>query len=242
MLLLPVILLFTWLPSVSDAYLACVVMDWLNLLSNACIIFTIAVFSTGIPQCLQMVRQQSTNNVPFLPYLMTNVNNLSWIMYSTLTRDSTVFIVNTIGSILQTINMVIYFRYSSTKVKDLQQTAVACLCLCICWIYISSSTDKSFVTNIMGMICTIITVLMFSSPLTEMKTAMEKQSTDSISFPLTVTTFFCTILWVMYGSMQKDLYIVVPNLLGLLTSLPRFYLFVKFSKDKKIVGLPTEVY
>ncbi|XP_077968220.1 sugar transporter SWEET1-like [Styela clava] len=216
-------------------------MDWMDLLSNACIVFTIAVFSTGIPQCLQMVKQESTNNVPFLPYLMTNFNNIAWILYSTLTKDSTLFIVNAIGSILQTVNMVVYFRYSTSKVKEFQQTAVASLCISICWIYISSSSDKAMATNIMGMLCTIITVLMFSSPLAEMKTVVEKKSTDSISFPLTVTTFFCTILWTLYGSMKKDPYIIIPNFLGLLTSLPRFYLFSKYKK-KRIVGLPADVY
>lgn len=207
-------------------------MSALEILSNACIFFTIAVFSTGIPQCWEMMKQKNTNNIPFLPYVMTSVNNMMWILYSRLIHDFTVFIVNTIGVTLQIIYIIVYLSYSKVKAKEFRMVVMAALFVILSFLYVHFQNDDPLATNLVGITCTVMTILMFSSPLAELKTAVLEKSMKSISFPLTVATFFCTGLWVTYGALISDTFLIIPNVLGLLTSLPRFYFFAKFRGEK----------
>lgn len=204
------------------------VLTILEFLSNACILFTIAVFSTGIPQCWVMIKQKDTENIPFLPYIMTCVNNAIWIVYSMLINNWTVYIVNVIGVILQITYICIYLFYSRFKAKESQMIVAAAACISLVIVYAYFTGNSTFTTNLIGILCNIVTILMFSSPLAELRTAIREKSTKTISFPLTVATFFCTLSWTVYGMLIKDMYLIIPNGLGLLTSFPRFYVFGRF--------------
>ncbi|XP_076802792.1 sugar transporter SWEET1-like [Clavelina lepadiformis] len=146
----------------------------LNIASNGCIFFTIVMFATGIPQCLQMIKTKSTKNITFLPYLMTNINNVSWIVYGQMTENFTIIFVNAVKSILQTIYMSIFIYFSTTKNKEIQQTSLSAITAVVVW-FISTQmvNDAEFSTYIVGIISCGITMLMFSSPLAEINTVFK---------------------------------------------------------------------
>ncbi|CAK8695069.1 unnamed protein product [Clavelina lepadiformis] len=211
-------------------------IHWLNIASNGCIFFTIVMFATGIPQCLQMIKTKSTKNITFLPYLMTNINNVSWIVYGQMTENFTIIFVNVVGSILQTIYMSVFVYFSTTKNREIQQTSLSAITAVVVW-FISTQmvNDAEFSIYIVGIVSCCITMLMFSSPLAEINTVLKNRSTSTISFPLTVASFLCATSWFLYGLLLKDFFIVIPNSVGILTSIARFYLFYMYPQEKSAV-------
>nr|CAB3266296.1 sugar transporter SWEET1 [Phallusia mammillata] len=213
-------------------------MEWLDVMSNGCIFFTIVMFATGIPQCLQMFRQKKTANIPFLPYLMTNVNNVSWIIYGQMTNNFTVLFVNVVGSSLQSIYMAVHTFYCDSKKKQVTQSLTAGLCVFVGWIVVTYGFESLSVSiNITGFVCCIITILMFASPLAEINTVITEQSTARISFPLTVASFLCGGSWTLFGMLLGDSFIVVPNALGVVTSVIRFFLFHKYPSKSQVLPM-----
>ncbi|XP_075593327.1 sugar transporter SWEET1 isoform X2 [Balearica regulorum gibbericeps] len=57
---------------------------------------------------------------------------------------------------------------------------------------------------------------------------VRSKSTRCLSFPLTVTTFLASTSWTLYGLQLNDLYIMVPNVPGIVTSIVRFWLFRRY--------------
>uniref|UniRef100_F7BTG3 Sugar transporter SWEET n=2 Tax=Xenopus tropicalis TaxID=8364 RepID=F7BTG3_XENTR len=91
--------------------------------------------------------------------------------------------------------------------------------------------------NQLGLFCSIFTISMYLSPLADLAQIIKSKSTKCLSFPLTVATFLTSTSWVLYGWVQSDLYITVPNFPGIVTSLLRFWLFSRYPPDQPAYSL-----
>ncbi|XP_002125273.2 sugar transporter SWEET1 [Ciona intestinalis] len=211
---------------------------WISFFSNGCIAVTIIMFATGIPQCMEMMKKKTTKNIPFLPYLVTNINAIGWIIYGKMTVNFTVVFVNTIGAGLQTLYMAIYIFFAADKSKPLVQSSVCGGVAAVTWYIITQLANVIDAINVTGIICCAVTIFMFASPLAEINTVIANKSTATISLPLTVTASLCSAMWTMFGLVLHDNFIIIPNVLGFFAAFSRFYLFYKYPSSP---GLPHSV-
>lgn len=200
----------------------------LDMLSNCCLVVTIAMFSSGIPECMGMMKRKSTGNVQFLPFLMTCVNCFAWLSYGRLNHNTLLIYVNGIGALLQLFYMIIFIVVTTDKKSPSKLSLLTFTCLIASHALIQAMFTTEQAVQVFGTICCFITVLMFASPLAQLKTVMLTRSTATLSFPLTFTSFLCGSFWTLFGLAMQDNYIIIPNILGLATSLFRFYLFSKY--------------
>nr|XP_043889326.1 sugar transporter SWEET1 [Solea senegalensis] len=205
-------------------------MDLLQLLSWTCIVFTVGMFSTGLTDLKRMRESKSTDNIQFLPFLTTCLNNLGWLYYGILKQDQTIILVNVIGALLQIVYIITYINYTKQKRLVMSQTLTAGAVLAVGWFYFSTFlTEGDARLSQLGLTCSVVTVSMYMSPLTDLVNIVRSGDVQCLSFPLTVATFFTSTSWVFYGLQLNDNYIVVPNTPGIFTSLLRFFLFWRFA-------------
>ncbi|XP_059909697.1 sugar transporter SWEET1 [Gadus macrocephalus] len=205
-------------------------MDFLVLLSWACIVFTVGMFSTGLTDLKKMMSTKSSDNIQFLPFLMTCLNNLGWLYYGMLKKDGTVILVNVIGACLQVLYIISYCHYTKEKRHVMGKSSVAAGVLAAGWLYfcvlLPPGEDQ---LAQLGLTCSVVTVCMYASPLIDLVGIVRRRNLECLSFPLTVATFFTSTSWVLYGLQLHDNYIMVPNTPGIFTSLIRLFLFWRFS-------------
>ncbi|XP_069807053.1 sugar transporter SWEET1 [Dendropsophus ebraccatus] len=210
-------------------------MDGMWLLSGACIIFTLSMFSSGLSDLRVMISKRSVDNVQFLPFLTTDLNNLGWLYYGLLKGDVTLIIVNSIGASLQTLYIVAFILYSAEKRPPVYQVLVSLGVLVLGYIYFYLwIPDVAARLNQLGLFCSVFTISMYLSPLTDLAVIIRTKSTQRLSFPLTVTTLLTSTSWVLYGLQRADLYITVPNLPGIVTSMVRLWLFWRYQQEKPL--------
>nr|XP_034954863.1 sugar transporter SWEET1 [Zootoca vivipara] len=204
----------------------------LQLLSGACLLFSLGMFGTGLSDLKQMFATQSVENIQFLPFLTTDVNNLSWLSYGFLKGDWTLILVNAVGVTLQTLYILVYFYFSSEKRAVLLKTMGLLAVLLLGYGYFNLLVpDVSMRLTRLGLFCSLFTITMYLSPLADLAKIVRSRSTQCLSFPLTVTTFLASASWTLYGILLQDVYIAVPNVPGIATSLIRFWLFWHFPPD-----------
>ncbi|XP_048338809.1 sugar transporter SWEET1 [Sphaerodactylus townsendi] len=203
-----------------------------QLLSAACLAFTLGMFGTGLSDLRQIFATQSVENIQFLPFLTTDVNNLSWLSYGFLKGDWTLIIVNAVGATLQTLYILVYFCFSPEKPAVLLKTAGLLTVLLVGYCYFNLLIpDVPTRLARLGLFCSLFTITMYLSPLADLAKIIRTRSTECISFPLTVTTFLASTSWTLYGLLLQDLYIAIPNVPGIVTSVIRFWLFWHFPPD-----------
>ncbi|GAB0200858.1 sugar transporter SWEET1 isoform X1 [Grus americana] len=199
------------------------------LLGAVCLACTLAMFGTGLSDLRQMLATKSVENIQFLPFLTTNANNLSWLGYGCLKPDWTLITVNTIGAALQTLYILAYLYYSPAKCPALLQTLLLLAVLTAGYGYFTLLTaDAQMRLASLGLFCSVFTISMYLSPLADLAKIVRSKSTRCLSFPLTVTTFLASTSWTLYGLQLNDLYIMVPNVPGIVTSVVRFWLFRRY--------------
>ncbi|XP_061145162.1 sugar transporter SWEET1 isoform X2 [Syngnathus typhle] len=143
-------------------------MDLLHLLSWACIVFTLGMFSTGLVDLKKMQKSKSTDNIQFLPFLTTCANNLGWFYYGMLKRDQTLIVVNLIGAFLQSIYILVYFKYTKQKKNVLFQVLVISTVVTSAGLYFSYLAPGDLVLNQLGLVCSMATVGVYLSPLVDL--------------------------------------------------------------------------
>ncbi|NWR81223.1 SWET1 protein, partial [Centropus unirufus] len=177
----------------------------------------------------QMLATKSVENIQFLPFLTTDVNNLSWLGYGCLKEDWTLIAVNTIGAALQSLYILAYLYYSPTKRPVLLQTLLLLAVLATGYGYFTLLvSDVQTRLARLGLFCSIFTITMYLSPLADLAKIVQTKSTRCLSFPLTVTTFLASASWTLYGLQLRDPFITVPNVPGVVTSVVRFWLFWQY--------------
>ncbi|XP_057690311.1 sugar transporter SWEET1 [Corythoichthys intestinalis] len=207
-------------------------MDLLHLLSWTCIVLTLGMFSTGLVDLKKMQKTKSTDNIQFLPFLITCASNLGWLYYGMLKNDSTIMVVNLTGALLQTLYILVYLKYTKQK-RDVvfQMVAVSAVGTSAGLYFVLFLPPGSIQLNQLGLFCSVTTVGVYLSPLADLVAIVRSGDVQRLSFPLTVATFFTCTSWVLYGYQLNDYYILVPNLPGIITSIIRFYLFRKYASS-----------
>ncbi|XP_056299890.1 sugar transporter SWEET1 isoform X1 [Pseudoliparis swirei] len=204
-------------------------MELMPFLSWACIVFTVGMFSTGLNDLKKMRESKSADNIQFLPFLTTCLNNLGWLYYGILKTNHTIILVNVIGAVLQILYIIVYLHYTKQKKQVMSQTLVAATVLTFSWFYFTTFLPEGDARlSQLGLTCSVVTVIMYMSPLTGLAQIVRSGDVRCLSFPLAVATFFTSTSWVLYGLQLNDYYIVVPNSPGIFTSLIRLYLFWRF--------------
>ncbi|KAK1795480.1 hypothetical protein P4O66_010643 [Electrophorus voltai] len=203
-------------------------------LSDMCGHVTVAFFMSAALQVaiwlsLEGPSDPNTHSDPLETIDLRRRVNLGWLYYGMLKKDSTLMIVNFIGASLQSLYIFTYFRYAKEKRRVLLQTLVLACVLCVAWVYFSMVVPQGDTQlSQLGLACSVFTVSMYLSPLTDLVEIVRTRSVERLSFPLTVATFFTSTSWTLYGLQLQDFYIMVPNTPGIVTSLIRFFLFWHF--------------
>ncbi|KAL0985247.1 hypothetical protein UPYG_G00154550 [Umbra pygmaea] len=212
-------------------------MEFLQFLSCACIVFTVGMFSTGLADLKKMRASKSADNVQFLPFLTTCLNNLGWLYYGLLKSDGTLVLVNLIGACLQSLYIFFYCHYTNDKRRITAQTLLAGAVLCGGWLYFSVLLPQGeSQLSQLGLTCSLFTVSMYLSPLADLVEIVRSRNVERLSFSLTVATFLTSTSWTLYGLQLQDYYIMVPNIPGIVTSLIRVFLFWRFASV--VEGMP----
>ncbi|XP_037681749.1 sugar transporter SWEET1 isoform X1 [Choloepus didactylus] len=204
-----------------------------SLLSGACVLFTLGMFSTGLSDLRHMRMTRSVDSVQFLPFLTTDVNNLSWLSYGALKGDGTLIVVNAVGAVLQTLYILVYLHYCPRKRAVLLQTTalLGVLLLGYGYFWLLVPNPKARLEQL-GLFCNVFTISMYFSPLTDLAKVIQTKSTQRLSFSLTIATLLTSTSWTLYGFRLRDSYIVVPNVPGILTSFIRLWLFWKYPQEQ----------
>ncbi|XP_008591028.1 PREDICTED: sugar transporter SWEET1 isoform X1 [Galeopterus variegatus] len=204
-----------------------------SLLSGACVVFTLGMFSTGLSDLRRMRMTRSVDSIQFLPFLTTDVNNLGWLSYGALKGDWTLIVVNAVGAVLQTLYILVYLHYCPRKRAVLLQTAtllgVLLLGYSYFWLLVPDLRAR---LQQLGLLCSVFTISMYLSPLADLAKVIQTKSTQCLSFSLTIATLLTSASWFFYGFQLSDPYIMVPNFPGILTSFIRLWLFWKYPQEQ----------
>ncbi|XP_072038794.1 sugar transporter SWEET1-like [Amphiura filiformis] len=212
--------------------------DLVQLVSPVALTLTLCMFLAGMPSCIQIAKLRSVGNVPFLPFIMTEVNSLLWFSYGLLTSNWTLIICNAVGFSLQALYIVIYITFAKPKTKTLQQTWAAFIFLLGAYVYLTRFVDSSeTMISHLGLLGSSLTLMMYGSPLLEVMEVVRTGDTSCISLIMTTAQMMSASAWFLLGVLLNDGFIFGPNIPGIISGLARFlclYIYRGAKSDIKV--------
>lgn len=203
---------------------------------------SIVLFFSPFPDFRQIHTEKSTGEVRILPVLMLAVNCYTWSMYGLLSGTYfPVMSINAFGTITSLSFALVFYRYCSDRIVLHRMGAIAITwALLVLLFAVLCKTDViSLASNaqekIVGYVAVIINVALYASPLQTMKLVLQTKSAASLPVTMCFVNLVNGSLWVLYGILANDMFVLTPNALGVVLSVVQVVLCIKFRPNGRIV-------
>ncbi|KAL0928651.1 hypothetical protein M5K25_000560 [Dendrobium thyrsiflorum] len=204
-------------------------------------IISFMVFLAPISTFYRIYKKRSTEGFQAVPYIVALFSAMLWLYYAFIkTNVLLLIIINSIGCVIEAIYIAVFLAYAHKKARVHAAKIILLLdggifsAIVVSTIVLSKGDTR---VKIVGWICVGFAVCVFAAPLSIMKLVIATKSVEFMPFNLSFFLTISAVAWFSYGLLIKDLYVMLPNVLGFLFGLAQMILYVIYKKpggNKKI--------
>jgi solute carrier family 50 protein (sugar transporter) len=204
------------------------ITDVLGAMGN---IIAILCFIIPITMMIELYKSKDTSKIPYLLFIFTILNCEFWAIYGLKINAWPIWLCNSLGIVTNCFFLTMFFIYlnitNNTKIVYISTLYVSFV--------LSFGITYIFVDNykLIGFIAMIMNILMYAAPLQKLLEVINKKDSSYIPIWVTLTFAISSCIWISYGYFkERDLYIIIPNSIGLTICLIQIILFFVFRKQK----------
>ena len=168
---------------------------------------------------------------PGVLLLCSFLNCILWSDYGLITNQFLLYLANGLGGTITLIYITIFLIHVADRKVLLSLFYNFFLICCIVEIYFVFYYLVPF--KVTGIIANIFNVLMYAAPGEKIYQICKGASYQLIPIWSTIGGTACSTSWMCYGFYQKDIYVVIPNALGVLASIVQIVIFVIYRRKQK---------
>ena len=181
---------------------------------------------------LKVIKGQMTwKQSPGVLLLCSFLNCILWSDYGLITNQFLLYLANGLGGTITLIYITIFLIHVADRKVLLSLFYNFFLICCIVEIYFVFYYLVPF--KVTGIIANVFNVLMYAAPGEKIYQICKGASYQLIPIWSTIGGTACSTSWMCYGIYQKDIYVVIPNALGVLASIVQIVIFIIYRKKQK---------
>jgi len=199
-------------------------------------LFAFGLFVSPIATFRRILRNRSTQQFSGLPYTYALLNCLLCMWYGTpfISSDNVLIMsVNLVGAVFQLIYITLFIAYAD-KVKKIRMLGLLLAVLGLCAIIVAGSlqiTDGGMRRIFVGLLSGASLISMFASPLFIINLVIHTKSVEFMPFYLSLSTFLMSSGFFVYGLLNYDPFISVPNGIGTILGIVQLILYFYYSNS-----------
>lgn len=205
--------------------MALALVDLLGAVGNICAIVYFVVPALII---YEMIQTHESNKVPYMVFVSTIMNCLSWTAYGIRLGFWPIYLCNSLGIIANSVYLSIFFLHldiAKFKKFVLLTTSILLIVFIFAWLYSWENV------KLVGMVACLINTVMLITPLQKSAEVYKYQDNSFIPIHLTLVNVLSTTVWTLYGfSNNFNMFVMIPNFTGFCFSIFSIYLWNKFRK------------
>lgn len=201
-------------------------------------IFAFGLFLSPVPTFKRIIRSESTEQFSGLPYIYALLNCLitAWYGLPMISIDNLlVTTVNSIGGIFQIAYIAIFIKHVE-KTKKLRMIGLLLSVVIVFAIVALGSLligDFGVRHMTIGFLSCASLISMFASPLFIINLVIRTKSVEFMPFHLSLYTFLMSTSFLLYGILNFDPFVYVPNGIGTLLGMIQLFLFYYYKKSSR---------
>eukprot|EP00299_Pterocystis_sp_00344_P007148 c2173_g1_i1.p1 GENE.c2173_g1_i1~~c2173_g1_i1.p1 ORF type:complete len:222 (-),score=48.22 c2173_g1_i1:65-730(-) len=180
-------------------------------------------------QVMRKIRAAGTvGSMTPLPYTAMLTNGCLWMLYGGLCQNLTIVVPNISCVAFGAYYVATFARYTPRSAMIPHYIGGASIIASAATLAAVLPTPTAI--NALGIMGCTVVVVMFSGPLAVFRTVIREKSTDSMHFGFTIAAFVNCVAWVSYGVVINDIYLYLPNGLGLFSTIVQLFLFARYGR------------
>uniref|UniRef100_A0A2P2JZI0 Bidirectional sugar transporter SWEET n=2 Tax=Rhizophora mucronata TaxID=61149 RepID=A0A2P2JZI0_RHIMU len=214
---------------------------WKNAAGIAGNIFALGLFVSPIPTFQRIIRNQSTEQFSASPYLYALLNCLITMWYGTplVSIDNVmVMTVNSLGAVFQLVYIIIFIVYveKAKKVRMFGLLLVISGLFALIVIVSLKIANREIRRISVGLLSCVSLVSMFASPLLIINLVIRTKSVEYMPFFLSLSTFLMSTSFLLYGILNFDVFVYIPNGLGTILGIVQLALYYYYRRRSTADG------
>jgi len=185
-------------------------------------VISLLMYGAPIITFKRVIQKRTTEDFSGFPYAVALLNCLLYTYYgSPLISNGwdnlIVMVVNAIGLVIECSFICIYLIFAPPKPKTVMVRLLVTVLMVsgtlgiISVIAMHDHKHKKMLVGTAGMVATVI---LYGSPLSMIRLVIQSKSVEFMPFNLSLFAFLCSIFWLAYGVLSKDIVVMAPNFIG----------------------------
>lgn len=200
---------------------------------------TMAQMLAGTLICKDIYKKGTAKGIDPMPFLGGIGLCILMLRYALMLNDSTMINVNIFGLLTNIFYMIVYYYYAPNTKEVLKLIYKVTVFVVIFLVYaqIEHPTNVEFR---FGMVVTILLFLLIAAPLMHLKEIIKTKNTEILPFPLIFMGTLVSSLWLLYGIIIGNGFVIFQNVVGFALCIAQLSLFVIFPSKKSRAELLSE--
>ncbi|XP_072943880.1 sugar transporter SWEET1 [Epargyreus clarus] len=212
--------------------LADVLQPYKELVGTVAAVVTTAQMFAGCFICYDIYKQGNTKGTTLMPFLGGVIMSILNLKFGFILGDDKMIQVNFIGLALNILYVLFFYHYTTEKMQVWAQMGIGGA-IAAGLIAYTEMEDPALVENRFGTIITAFMFYLIASPLFGLKDIIKNQSTEGMPFPLIFSGTIVTFMWLLYGIILKNKFLVIQNVVAFLLCAVQLSLFVIYPSKPK---------
>ncbi|SCM00738.1 MtN3-like protein [Plasmodium chabaudi adami] len=196
-----------------------------------------------LPSVFKILKKRSTGESDGLTYIVLFFSSFLWLVYGILLNNSAIIFPNSVGLLLGLFYSIIYHVHCKNmwlkhKLYSYYKTCGSICFILYIFLYILSYEQYELFVGFMAFISSIVN---FGAPLSYIQTVIKKRNSSLIPLEISIGSLICSFLWLTYGFILKDVFLITPNLCGFVLSILQIALILLYSNKEVLANMDTEI-
>ncbi|GJN19648.1 hypothetical protein PR202_gb06945 [Eleusine coracana subsp. coracana] len=197
----------------------------------------LVLFLSPVPTFWRIWKKKSVEQYSPIPYVATLLNCLMWVLYGLPVvhpNSMLVITINGTGTAIELTYITLFLLYSAgpTRRKVLLLLAGEVLFVgAVAALVLNLAHTTNRRSMIVGLLCVLFGTGMYAAPLSVMKMVIQTKSVEYMPLFLSLASLVNGICWTAYALIKFDLYITIPNGLGVLFAVAQLVLYAIYYKS-----------
>ncbi|EGZ22862.1 hypothetical protein PHYSODRAFT_554501 [Phytophthora sojae] len=199
-----------------------------------------------VPDLYRVHKNRDTGVMAFTPLIAMLLCNHVWLIYAyTVKNIFPLFSVCIFGDIVLAVYIAVYAKYCPDRkyvIKCLVMGTVPFVLVTLYTVLVACGAipqSRHQLGVILGYLADVTTFALFMSPFEKLKLVIRTKSSAAIPVLLCSIMFVNSSLWLVNGIVDDDLFIVVPNVVGVLLTAIQLTLYFVYRPGRAVSSADT---
>lgn len=197
-------------------------------------------FLAPLPTFYRICKKKSTEGFQSIPYVAALFSAMLWMFYAYTKKGETLLItINAFGCVIETIYLAVFVTYCPKKVR------MSTLRMIVLMNFVGFGTivllthflakQEEGRIKLLGWICVVFATSVFAAPLSIIRVVIRTKSVEFLPFPLSLLLLISAVMWLLYGLSLRDIYVTLPNVVGLTFGIVQITLYAMYRNSKPVI-------